>query len=309
MYPVEDTQGKALSVIPFSKVSIEDSDPTHPPFFAMEMSGTDHQKVNHTKCPTNLLLATFSPFIHGPSGLVNSYNVAVKPGSGVGFMLGSLSWSAESVVVDTEKRTLVDTPKLQEHSLWSELLTFTNSTLLQLFGSFVTPPGSSTFKFYCNATSLDSHSWETDWTSFNLFSDKYLGLSNQSTLPQIKLHEFENMLEDWAAMNLYIYHKMNILMNLSDTKPTPSVSVSVRTQVSQLQFRALPVFGGFSASLVMLAIAATIVFTIPGLRSQPDEIGVLQLLWLSDLEFDLGHPDARPQRKTYTEQGLLDLLV
>ncbi|KAH8813682.1 hypothetical protein DL96DRAFT_1685042 [Flagelloscypha sp. PMI_526] len=316
MYGIEDTQGNTLKGIPFSQVLIDAYPLT---FLVDEPVARNYVNMkNVNKCPSGLGLTVDSPFTSrrttdGP------YNVT----SELGLMACSLSWSSASVVVNAEYRTPVDTPKRKSQSWWSEFslatLSFAEATSFPIFGLLERAlPGSSTFTFKCNPPVtgtglLDRTHWSVDWSSFDLFvlianayrsfSDNYLGLSNQSIPPRIKLHEFENMLEDWAAMNFYIHNKVNVLTKLGDTEPT-SVSVSVRTQVSQLQLRALPVFGGLAASLVMLSIAATIVFTTPALRSQPKEIGVLQLLWLSDLKFDLGRLEAPPTEVNLRRAGL-----
>jgi hypothetical protein len=54
----------------------------------------------------------------------------------------------------------------------------------------------------------------------------------------------------------------------------------------------------------MLLIAITIIATTPGLQIHPTEIGVLQLLWLLDVRFDLGHPEAHPTEENLRRAGL-----
>ncbi|KAH8806980.1 hypothetical protein DL96DRAFT_586972 [Flagelloscypha sp. PMI_526] len=233
-------------------------------------------------------------------------------------MICSVTWASGFAVVDAQRRTLVEAGKRKNQSAWGDVfqgnLSLPNTRLSPtynslgkqsktglspIFDSLGKPPGQAVFNFNCNSTSTIYQTWATDWTFFDIFTDSYLGLTKQET-PRIQLYEFENMLEDWVAMNLYIYNKANVIVNLNGGSSNVSTTVPVRRQVSELQLRALPVFAGFFASFIMLLVALAIAFTTPALRSHPNEVGMLQLLWLSDVKFDLGldiHPTEGNLRK------------
>ncbi|KAH8795162.1 hypothetical protein DL96DRAFT_1690265 [Flagelloscypha sp. PMI_526] len=283
MYGIEDTQGNMLKAIPLNKLLISDipqSTGVTPKIFVDEPAIISHDTKNLVKCPFGLDLD---------------------------YYVFHTAWP-DADVVNVSGRTPVDVPKRKDHSSLSELslamLSFTETPPFEIFELGGTNPTESAFAFACNSTLTSKETWLVDWTSFDLFANQHLGLSNHSTLPRVKLHDLENMIEDWAALNFYLYHKVYSLMKLGNIGHTSSVSVTVRAQVSQLQLRALPVFSGFAASLVMLAIAAIIVFTTPVHHSLPDEIGVLQLLWLSDVKLDLGRPEGLPTEANLRRAGL-----
>ncbi|KAH8824175.1 hypothetical protein DL96DRAFT_1613301 [Flagelloscypha sp. PMI_526] len=301
MYRIDDSQGKALNVTPFTKILIDNST-SHvyiddPSAFAW-VPETD----SIVKCPQELYLDASVPFNTGPE---RAWVQNIAKDSGVGLMICSITWAAGSAIINTQQRTPIEVSKRKDQSSWSQI-PLANLTLPKtggaspIFNSLGEPPGRGQFDLNCRVTSAEMQSFSADWTYFDIFVDKYLGLTKQET-PRLKLHEFENMLEDWIAMNLFIYSKANVI--LGSASSNVSTTVPVKTQVSELQLRALPVYAGFAASLIMLAIASTIVFTTPALRFHPNEIGVLQLLWLSDVRFDLG-PDTHPTEVNLRKAGL-----
>ncbi|KAH8834200.1 hypothetical protein DL96DRAFT_1579777 [Flagelloscypha sp. PMI_526] len=306
MYRIHDSQGKALNGTPISKLLFRNSS-TPIKIYINDSKLSSDNLTTYAACPSGIALRAVTPL----SRYWNEYDLANN--SGTGFMLCSLTWQAGSVVVDAINRTPVKNLKRKDQSSWSKIsmknLTYTpifddtpsQATTAPMFFLLGTPPGQKTFEFYCYTEPKVVQVFNIDWTLLDVFAAKYLGLINQ-TIPQVKLHDFENMLEDWVAMNMYIYDKANVLVNGASNKV--SATVPTLTQVSQLQLRSLPVFGGFAASLVMLLIAITIIATTPGLQIHPTEIGVLQLLWLLDVRFDLGHPEAHPTEENLRRAGL-----
>ncbi|KAH8810422.1 hypothetical protein DL96DRAFT_1561669 [Flagelloscypha sp. PMI_526] len=273
MFKIEDSQGTALNLTPFRDFLIDNH--TGTVYFDDPSSINPLEDVGtRLRCPEEL---TLNVSISSPNSQSRLLWNNVTRDSGFGFFMCSLNWTEGAMLVDAVQRTPIKARERRDRSLWRE-----------------TPATN-------NPDPDLKYTWSPSWSFFDLFADRYLRLTQRDPL-QLQLHEFESMLEDWVAMNLYLYNKAALFSNSIDA--SNNVSVSVKSQVSQLQLRALPVFGGFAAALIMFAIASLIVFTTPAHRLHPDEIGVLQLLWLSNVKFDLGPPEAQPTEENLRKAGL-----
>lgn len=113
-----------------------------------------------------------------------------------------------------------------------------------------------------------------------LGDEVYLNLS------AIHLHDLENAIEDYVSIYLFSDYKAKEVYTDGADPKGPNMQTSYLVQVneliSQLTLRDVPVYLGLFAATAMLMIALWIVITTPLYVSSIDELGVLQLIWLSD---------------------------
>ncbi|KAH8817861.1 hypothetical protein DL96DRAFT_1751794 [Flagelloscypha sp. PMI_526] len=106
--------------------------------------------------------------------------------------------------------------------------------------------------------------------------------------PTTMIHNLENAIEDYIAGFLFVPHWRVLENSVERLQPSALAANQVQSQVPyevtvlELQLSPVPVYVGFSASLIMLAIALWIVFTTPTIHhSALDSLGLLQLFWLA----------------------------
>ncbi|KAH8823035.1 hypothetical protein DL96DRAFT_1713497 [Flagelloscypha sp. PMI_526] len=102
-------------------------------------------------------------------------------------------------------------------------------------------------------------------------------------LPTFMLHEVEKVMEDYLALYMFTQQKANDTIASAETLGyTVSVDVPFITLVSTLTLSPYPLYVGLAASVTMLVIAIWIASTTPTHITVVDNVGVLQLLWLSN---------------------------
>ncbi|KAH8823034.1 hypothetical protein DL96DRAFT_260375 [Flagelloscypha sp. PMI_526] len=102
-------------------------------------------------------------------------------------------------------------------------------------------------------------------------------------LPTFMLHEVEKVMEDYIALYMFTQQKANdTIASPESLGYTVSVDVPFITLVSTLTLNPYPLYVGLAASVTMLVIAIWIASTTPTHITVVDNVGVLQLLWLSN---------------------------
>ncbi|KAH8810196.1 hypothetical protein DL96DRAFT_1821689 [Flagelloscypha sp. PMI_526] len=303
VYPILDSNGRMLNKPPLNQTTfVLEKDIA---ISQVELNGpqSDPNKVIQNtiaapgqllSCPQGMAYANHPLWGDGFATNTDVWGGSLGTDGILGLASCTFTWTASSENVDSVKRTLSQPRKLKTNSSWTEAtadeLAAGSASKWNDFSSYAGDllmggSGSTSvgfFKFWCNTTVPQDTSSAAliNIFSLDIFSFKYLKLLKKES-PKILLHNFENMLEEWLALNIWIYANAD-----GKTKGFASnvVGVPKNVQVSQLTLRAVPVYAGFAASLIMLAVACAIVFTTPVLLSHPNEVGVLQLLWLSDVD-------------------------
>ncbi|KAH8810195.1 hypothetical protein DL96DRAFT_1761126 [Flagelloscypha sp. PMI_526] len=325
IYPILDSSGRSLNKPPLNQTNlvveqtviiskVELNEPQSDPNKAIQDDkiDTSGQLLN---CPQGVAYANSPLWADGVTTNTDVWSGSLGTDGMVGLASCRFTWTAGTETVDSVKRTLSQPRKLKTTSSWTEATTdelsvgskwedFPGHAAALLMGGNQAP-SAGFFRFWCNTTvpyASDSRAATIGIYAMDLFSFKHLGLLGRES-PTIMLHDFENMLEEWLALSIWIREYLSLLYEPDantegNIKGFASnvVNFPKNVQVSQLTLRAVPVYAGFAASLVMLAVACAIVFTTPVLLSHPNEVGVLQLLWLSDV--DLG------TKKSPTEANL-----
>ncbi|KAH8797311.1 hypothetical protein DL96DRAFT_1641930 [Flagelloscypha sp. PMI_526] len=225
--------------------------------------------------------------------------------------------------VDAQRRTLVDPPIRKVSSSWSVYPGsapdpskwsasdegYPDSGIL--FGK----PGNTgqvLQRWGCMGNVTDSqtgfNSGTQDSSFFETFAFQRMGLygssdsgAQQEGLPSTTLHEIENILEDYVTMSFFASQKANNTAQIEAlASEQASVTIPQMILMSQLTLRPLPVFLGSGAALVMLAVVIWIALTTHLIHSPPNDLGLLQILWLSDV--NLG-PVVRPTENKLRRAG------
>ncbi|KAH8810197.1 hypothetical protein DL96DRAFT_1821690 [Flagelloscypha sp. PMI_526] len=302
IYPILDSSGRGLNKPPLNQMTPVTENNTSLTLVELNGPKSDPNKaiIDTGDIPDQLYSC--------PQGM--AYSESLGTDGIVGLASCSFTWTAGTEPIDPVKRTLYQPRKLKTNSTWTSAtadeLSASSSSPWDIFPSYaggllggVAAANTGNFKFWCNSTVPYAypHFSMLGLFSLDIFSFKYLGLLGKER-PKIMLHDFENMLEAWLALNIWIYTNAEDKMKGFASN---AVDVPKNVQMSRLTLRAVPVYVGFAASLIMLAVACSIVFTTPVLLSHPNEVGVLQLLWLSDV--DLGTEKA-PTETNLRKAGL-----
>ncbi|KAH8833440.1 hypothetical protein DL96DRAFT_1586103 [Flagelloscypha sp. PMI_526] len=213
--------------------------------------------------------------------------------------------------VNASSRTLVSSNVRKSSSLWSEYPTedlpnWHNDSIMDV-GVLSFPYRDQYFELLGNATVKpdgnvdiqygvpDRSTTASLWVSFTesflatrLIADSFdspigRGVDGSMQLPDIKLHEIEKAFEDYFAIYLFSRQQSPSHSQLESQVPMISVEVPVDALVSQLTLSPSAVFAGFLASLIMASIAFWIASSTPATPTLVDGVGVLNLLWLSDI--------------------------
>ncbi|KAH8792746.1 hypothetical protein DL96DRAFT_1657187 [Flagelloscypha sp. PMI_526] len=259
-------------------------------------------------------LVYFQPFNAGgyscPAGLSGSVNAQAAVSnrslyeaslSTASMTLCTITMDPQTAPVNSTTRALVNTVSRKNSSTWSQFPNDLSGWSPRSVFSFYLggeqdtekiPRAFTNMNFVCNATAEQSRSLNRlpsvfesyMFSRLNIFSPPLPSKGDDfvsKPFPSLKLHDLEMALEDYIAAFLFTLQKAN------ETKPEYtasrnfSVNVPINRMVSELTLRTLPVYLGLGASLVMLAIALWIVTTTPVQSPEVDNLGLLEILWLS----------------------------
>ncbi|KAH8795930.1 hypothetical protein DL96DRAFT_1646400 [Flagelloscypha sp. PMI_526] len=277
----------------------------------------------------SLFFAEYDQSISGKKPLVSLSGQPDDPDLMMGqvysaeFALCSLEYTMSKGRVYSNSRTLVGVPERKVTSEWTEhpvknWSTWTRTPLLEVGRNSFRDQDAMVPLFTCNRgnnTIMDWHIFREPLSFFEMYLLQRLGLiptppipdtdgiSEMPQFPSLQLHDFENALEDFIA--LYLFSGQLAVANdtANDAETSNQISVAVPTNVleSQLKLSKLPVYVGLTATLLMFAVVLWTALTTPVYQSRIDNLGLLQLLWLSNV--DLGVV-SRPTERKLRSAGL-----
>ncbi|KAH8798737.1 hypothetical protein DL96DRAFT_1688013 [Flagelloscypha sp. PMI_526] len=115
----------------------------------------------------------------------------------------------------------------------------------------------------------------------------------------IPLHDFENALEDYLALALW---------SLAQDKQLNSTILNVVTQsvVFELRLSQVPVYTGLGASTILFISCFFLVGVSRVRRSEVDDLGLLEILWLSEAVPELTNVD-QPHSTELRRSGMVEV--
>ncbi|KAH8824535.1 hypothetical protein DL96DRAFT_1614363 [Flagelloscypha sp. PMI_526] len=223
------------------------------------------------------------------------------------FAVCSIDYSFKKVSIYAESRTLVDTITRKNTSQWNQF-DFKDISAWSLEPNLVRI-GSESFasqsgmhpSLSCNVAQNSQLADEgftfgtaNPVTFFQKYMAQKMGLisagvpdasDTNTPYPTFALHTLENALEDFFALNLFSMQQANVNNTAAGVLADNQVRVNVpiNTLISELTLNPLPVYLGFGMSLLMLGATIFFALSTPFHVSRVENIGLLQLLYISDV--------------------------